>query len=217
MKRWLEAEAMYVPPAFAEDRLPVLHAAIRRTSLATLVTTGPDGLLATPLPLLLDAAAGPYGTLYGHLARANPQWQRSDAVPEALALFMGPDGYVTPSWYATKRESGKVVPTWNYVTVHAYGKVEFFEDAAELLDAVTRLTARHEAGRAAPWTPDDAPPEFIQGQLKGIVGMRIAITRLQGKWKLSQNRGAADRAGVVAGLRAEGDPGLADLIAGPPG
>jgi transcriptional regulator len=205
---------MYVPPAFAEDRLPVLHEAIRRTSLATLVTFGPDGLLATPLPLLLDAAAGPYGTLYGHLARANPQWRRSDAATEALVLFMGPDGYITPSWYATKRESGKVVPTWNYVTVHAYGRVEFFEDAAELLDAVTRLTARHEAGRAAPWTPGDAPPDFIQGQLKGIVGMRIAITRLQGKWKLSQNRSAADRAGVVAGLRAEGDPGLADLVAG---
>jgi transcriptional regulator len=204
---------MYVPPHFAEDRLPVLHDAMRASRLASVVTTGPDGLIASPLPMMLDAEAGPYGTLYGHVARANPQWNRSDTSVEALAIFMGADAYVTPSWYQTKRETGKVVPTWNYITVHAYGPITFFEDASELLDVVTRLTTRHEGERAEPWAVDDAPPAFIQSQLKGIVGFRLPITRLQGKWKMSQNRTAADRAGVVAGLHADGDEVVAALVA----
>jgi transcriptional regulator len=204
---------MYVPPHFAEDRLPVLHDAMRASRLASVVTTGPDGLIASPLPMMLDAEAGPYGTLYGHVARANPQWNRADTSVEALAIFMGADAYVTPSWYQTKRETGKVVPTWNYITVHAYGPITFFEDASELLDVVTRLTTRHEGERAEPWAVDDAPPAFIQSQLKGIVGFRLPITRLQGKWKMSQNRTAADRAGVVAGLHAEGDEVVAALVA----
>ena len=194
---------MYVPPAFAETRIDVLQGAMRRTGLANLVTVGTAGLMASPLPLMLDAAAGPYGTLYGHLARANPQWQDTPTA-DGLAIFMGPDAYVSPGWYATKQETGKVVPTWNYITVHAAGPVSFFEDTDELLDVVTRLTDRHEEGRAAPWAVSDAPAPFVAGQLKGIVGFRMPIRALQGKWKLSQNRPPADRAGVAAGLAAEG-------------
>lgn len=203
---------MYVPPQFAEDRVSILHQAIRAAGLATLVTHGSGGLIASPLPLMLDDADGANGTLYGHLARANPQWREADPAVEALALFMGPDAYVTPSWYATKRETGKVVPTWNYVTVHAYGPVTFFEDATALLDVVTRLTVRHEAGRAEPWATSDAPAAFIGSQLKGIVGFRMPITRLQGKWKVSQNRPAADRDGVVQGLQQDGDMEMAALV-----
>jgi transcriptional regulator len=202
--------AMYVPPHFAEDRLDVLQDAIRRTGLANLVTVGPDGLMASPLPLMLDPADGPYGTLYGHLAKANPQWKVTPVV-DALAIFMGPDAYVSPGWYETKRETGKVVPTWNYITVHASGPVSFFEDATELLDVVTRLTERHEAGRAAPWAVSDAPAPFVASQLKGIVGFRMPIRVLQGKWKLSQNRPLADRQGVRAGMAADG-LGMAGLI-----
>ncbi len=203
---------MYIPPHFAENRIPVLHAAIRAAGLATLVTTGPDGLIASPLPLMLDPQAGPFGTLYGHLAKANPQWRSHDPAVEALAIFMGADAYITPSWYETKRETGKVVPTWNYITIHAYGTAQFFEDATHLLDVVTRLTARHEAGRPSPWAPDDAPAPFIQSQLKGIVGFELPITRLQGKWKMSQNRTLPDREGVVAGLRAAGEHAVAELV-----
>lgn len=192
---------MYVPPAFAEDDVAVLHASMRAARLANLVTATAEGLVASPLPLLLDETEGSQGVLYGHLARANPQW-RAAPLGEAMALFMGPDAYVTPSWYATKRETGKVVPTWNYVAVHAYGPVEFFEDAGRLLEVVTRLTNLHEGPRAEPWAVADAPEPFIRSQLRGIVGLRMPITRLEGKRKLSQNRNAADRAGVAAGLAA---------------
>jgi transcriptional regulator len=141
--------------------------------------------------------------LYGHLARANPQG-REPASGAALAIFSGPDAYVTPSWYATKRETGRVVPTWNYVAVHAYGTAEFFDEADRLLAVVTRLTERHEGARPAPWAVGDAPAEFVAGQLRGIVGLRLPIARLVGKRKMSQNRSAADRAGVAAGLSAGG-------------
>ena len=192
---------MYVPPAFAVDDVAALHASMRAARLANLVTATAEGLVASPLPLLLDVTEGSQGVLYGHLARANPQW-RAAPLGEAMALFMGPDAYVTPSWYATKRETGKVVPTWNYVAVHAYGPVEFFEDAGRLLEVVTRLTNLHEGPRAEPWAVADAPEPFIRSQLRGIVGLRMPITRLEGKRKLSQNRNAADRAGVAAGLAA---------------
>jgi transcriptional regulator len=205
---------MYIPTQFRETDIPTIHAAIRAAGLATLVTTGPDGILATPLPLLLDPEPAPYGTLLGHVARANPQWHRSSGDIQALAMFTGPDAYVTPSWYATKRETGKVVPTWNYVAVHAYGSVEFFDDPARLLALVTKLTERHEGERASPWAVADAPPDFTQAQLKGIVGLRLPITRLEGKWKMSQNRNAQDRAGVVDGFRAEGNDVLAKLVEG---
>ncbi len=204
---------MYIPTQFREADIPTIHAAIRAAGLATLVTTGADGIMATPLPLLLDPEPAPHGTLLGHVARANPQWRRSTANVEALAMFAGPDAYISPSWYATKRATGKVVPTWNYVAVHAYGHVEFIDDPAWLLGLVTRLTERHEGGRDTPWAVADAPAEFTQAQLKGIVGVRLTIARLEGKWKMSQNRTAEDRAGVVEGLRAEGNAVVAGLVA----
>lgn len=202
---------MYTPPAFRDDDRASVHATIEAAGLATLVTMTAQGLIGTPLPFLLARDEGPLGTLYGHVARANPQW-REPAVGEALAIFAGPDAYVSPGWYATKAEHGRVVPTWNYAAVHAYGVAEFFEDAGRLRDVVAGLTTRHEAGRAAPWAVDDAPEPFVQAQLKGIVGVRLALSRVEGKRKFSQNRSAADRAGVVAGLRAEGADAAADAV-----
>ena len=196
---------MYVPPAFREDELPALHAMMREARLASLVTATAEGLVATPLPLLLVAEEGPQGTLYGHVARANPQWQRP-AIGEAMALFAGPEAYVSPSWYPSKQEHGKVVPTWNYMAVHAYGPAEFFEEPDRLLEIVTRLTELHEGPRAAPWAVTDAPDSFIRAQLRGIIGLRLPITRIEGKRKMSQNRSAEDRAGVTAGLAASDRP-----------
>jgi transcriptional regulator len=190
---------MYMPPAFVDDDAQSIRAAIHAARLANLVTATVDGIFATPLPLLLDETEGEHGVLYGHVARGNPQW-RSTPIGEGLAIFMGPDAYVSPSWYATKRETGKVVPTWNYVTVHAHGTIEFFDEPSRLIDIVTRLTDRHEQQRASPWKVSDAPDDYIAAQLRGIVGLRMPITRLQGKKKMSQNRPEADRRGVAAGL-----------------
>jgi transcriptional regulator len=201
---------VYVPPLFKQDRVEVLHDAIRHAGLATLVTLTADGLIASHVPMLLEPDPAPYGTLVGHLARPNPQAR--SAVGEALAIFLGPDAYITPSWYATKRQNGKVVPTWNYVAIHAYGAVEFFDDPDRLREVVTRLTERHETLRAQPWAVTDAPPDFVEGMLRGIVGFSLPISRLEGKWKMSQNRPAEDRAGVADGLRAEQRPEVADLI-----
>ena len=201
---------MYVPPLHREDRIDVLHDAMRRTGLATLVTLTDAGLIASHVPLLLDAAPASYGTLIGHLARPNAQTR--GAIGEALVIFQGPEAYVTPSWYATKRATGKVVPTWNYVAIHAYGTLELFSDRERLRDIVTRLTERHEGARTSPWAVSDAPADFIDGMLNGIVGFALPITRLEGKWKMSQNRPAEDRAGVVAGLAAEERSDVAALI-----
>jgi transcriptional regulator len=194
---------MYTPPLFREDDPGVLRQIIREARLATVVTATSEGLIATPLPLFLDESEGEHGVLYGHVARANPQWKLEPAA-EALALFSGPDAYITPSFYPTKREHGKVVPTWNYAAVHAYGPVEFFEDATRLHDVVTRLTDIHEASRAERWHVTDAPEEFIRSQLRGIVGLRLPITRIEGKRKMSQNRPEIDREGVVKGLGESG-------------
>jgi transcriptional regulator len=205
---------MHVPPAFREDDRTAMFETMRAAPLAQFVTATTDGPLCTPLPLLVAADEGEYGTIYGHLARANPQWH-TPIVGEALAVFAGPDAYISPSWYATKRETGKVVPTWNYVTVHAHGSAEFFDDAERLLDVVSRLTVHHESGRAEPWAVDDAPADFIAAQLRGIVGLRMPISRLDGKAKLSQNRNAADRAGVGAALSdsdRQGDRAIGRLI-----
>lgn len=190
---------MYTPPAFRDEDRANLLAVIRAARLANFVTATAEGPLATPLPLYVTADEGEHGVLYGHLAKANPQW-RLPPIGSGLAIFMGPDAYVTPSWYAVKQETGKVVPTWNYVTVQAFGPVEFFEDPERLLDVVTRLTNLHEGDRAKPWTVSEAPADFIQAQLRGIVGIRMPIAKLEGKRKMSQNRGQADRAGVAAGL-----------------
>lgn len=195
---------MYIPPAFRETDLPFIHATMRAAGLANLVTATADGLACTPLPLFLDADEGEMGTLYGHVAKANPQW-KAPPLGEALAIFMGPDAYVTPSWYEGKSRDGKVVPTWNYVAVHAYGPVEYFEDADRLLAVVTRLTDRHEASRPQPWAVGDAPPTFIQAQLRGIVGVRLPIARIDAKRKMSQNRNAEDRANVKEGLSRSAD------------
>jgi transcriptional regulator len=191
---------MYIPRQFDEPRLPVLHDAIRRTTLATLVTMTPHGLTATHLPLLLDADRGPNGTLVGHVARANSQWRDSLPDADALAIFLGPEAYISPSWYASKRETGKVVPTWNYIAVHAYGRAEFFDDVERLRVVVTRLTEAHEEASAEPWHVTDAPARYIDLELKAIVGVEIPIQRLDGKWKLNQNRSEADRTGVIDAL-----------------
>jgi transcriptional regulator len=204
---------MYLPASFKEDRVPVLHDAIRGIKVGTLITLGVEGLEASHLPMLVDPEPAPFGTLYGHLARANPQWKRAASTPEALVTFLGPNGYVTPSWYAAKRETGKVVPTWNYIAVHAYGTPRFIEDRDELLEIVTRLTTTHESPRAAPWAVTDAPADYIDGMLKAIVGFALPITRLEGKWKLSQNRNAADIAGVREGHKQEPGENAAALAA----
>jgi transcriptional regulator len=196
---------MYVPPAFNDEDFESIRATIHAARLGNLVTATADGPVATPLPLFLDEKEGEHGVLYGHIARANPQW-RLPPIGEGLAIFMGPEAYVTPSWYATKRETGKVVPTWNYVAVHAYGPVEFFQESERLLEVVTRLTNKHEGPRANPWGVADAPADYIAAQLRGIVGVRIPVVRFEGKRKLSQNRTEVDRVGVMAGLAASEDP-----------
>jgi transcriptional regulator len=203
---------MYVPSHFREDRVPVLHDAIRRAGLATLVTVGPEGLDASHVPMLFDPEPAPFGTLYGHIARANTQWRSARADFDALAIFLGPDAYITPSWYATKEQTGKVVPTWDYVAVHAHGRVRFFDDPERLLSVVTRLTESNEAGRARPWAVSDAPDPFIRSHLASIVGFELSVTRLEGKWKVSQNRPAEDRVGVADGLGREGEDALAALV-----
>ncbi len=199
---------MYNPPHFREDDPEVLAGIMRAARLALLVSAAPDGGApeATHLPLLLDATQGPHGALVGHVAKANPHWRGLAAAGVARAIFAGPEAYVSPSHYASKAEHGRVVPTWNYVAVHAIGPVEIIEDAQRLHALVSRLTERHERPRAEPWAVTDAPEPFVAGQLKGIVGLVLRIETLIGKRKLSQNRSEADRAGVAAGLAASEDP-----------
>ncbi len=193
---------MYQPPAFREDRLHVNHGLIRAHPLGLLITGGRDGLQANLVPFLIDPDASDLGTLRAHVARANPQWKALAEATECLVVFQGPHAYITPSWYATKRETGRVVPTWNYATVHAWGRPSVIEDATWLRQQVGDLTRSREGGRPAPWAVSDAPADFVASQLRGIVGMEIPIARIEGKWKMSQNRPEADRAGVVDGLQA---------------
>ena len=196
---------MYLPAHFAERRLEVLRRAIEEHPLGLLVTgDAAAAIVANDLPFLHDADPAPLGTLRGHVARANPVWREAPAAGEALVVFQGPQAYVSPGWYPSKRETGQVVPTWNYVMVQARGRLRAVDDRAWVRAFVERLTARHESGRAAPWSPADAPGDFIEAQLGAIVGIEIELTALVGKWKVSQNRSAADRAGVAVGLRAEG-------------
>lgn len=193
---------MYQPPQFREDRIEVQHALIRAHPLGLLISTGPDGLLANPVPFMVDPARSALGTLRAHVSRANPAWHTL-AGQSVLVVFQGVDSYVTPSWYETKRQTGKVVPTWNYAIVQARGIATVFDDAAWVAGQSRELTERHEGDRAAPWSVDDAPADFMAAQLRGIVGLEIEIATLDGKWKVSQNRSDADRAGVVAGLGAD--------------
>jgi transcriptional regulator len=204
---------MYQLPAFREDRIEVQHDLIRAHPLGLLVSTGPGGLMANPIPFLVYADGSQRGTLRAHLARANPQWRELAAGAECLVVFQGPQDYVTPSWYATKRENGKVVPTWNYATVHAWGRPRVVDDAAWLRRQIGDLTLQQEGVRPAPWRVEDAPADYVAAQIKGIVGIEIPIDRIEGKWKVSQNRPAADRAGVVAGLREQGAAPMAALVA----
>ncbi|QEE30557.1 FMN-binding negative transcriptional regulator [Terriglobus albidus] len=192
---------MYTPEIFAEHDRKQIASLIRSVGLATLVTYSADGLMATPLPLVFAEDEAEHGVLHGHIARANPQWQQ-DAVGDALVIFQGPDAYVHPGWYPTKAEHGRVVPTWNYVAVHAYGAVEFYDDPNRLLEGLSALTKRFEAGRQDQWSVQDAPRDYIEAQLRGIIGVRIPIRRIDAKQKLSQNQPSRNRAGVKAGLSA---------------
>jgi transcriptional regulator len=196
---------MYQPVHFVEERLDVIHAAIRAHPLGLLVSNGADGPLANPLPFLLDAEKGPKGRLLSHMARANPQWRAIEAAPATpvLVVFQGPQAYVTPSWYETKRETGMVVPTWNYVIVQARGRARAIHDRDWLHAQVNAVTDRHEANRAQPWKVADAPDDFVERQLRAIVGIEIEIESLAGKWKASQNRPHADRYGVHHGMGAD--------------
>jgi transcriptional regulator len=201
---------MYLPSHFEQHDTATLHALMRAHPLATLVSTGPEGPTADHVPLAFDAGAGAHGALLGHVARANPLWAAAAGSP-VLAVFHGPQAYVSPSWYPGKATTHKVVPTWNYAVVHAHGMLEVVEDAPWLRALVGRLTAHHEAPRPTPWSVDDAPDDYVQQMLRAIVGIRIPIERLIGKWKVSQNRSAADRQGVADGL---GEHPMAGLVRG---
>ncbi|MEK0417228.1 MAG: hypothetical protein RI949_1234 [Pseudomonadota bacterium] len=193
---------MYQPNHFKQEDRGELEGLMRAHPLAVLVSQGPEGLTADHVPLEFDANAGPHGTLRGHLARANPLWRESANSP-VLAVFRGPQAYITPSWYPTKAETHKVVPTWNYAVVHAHGPLRVVEDAPWLHDLVSRLTQHHEQNRQAPWAVSDAPADYIQQMLRAIVGIEIPVERLVGKWKVSQNRNEPDRLGVSEGLSHE--------------
>lgn len=203
---------MYTPPAFAIDDAEIISGIIRSARLPILVSAGPSGIEATHLPLIHLPDPAPHGRLIGHLARANRQWHALRNGISAMAIFQAHDFYVSPGWYETKRQTGKVVPTWNYEAVHLHGTVEVVEDSARLHDIVSTLTNRHEAARPEPWHVDDAPSDFVAAQLKGIVGIVMTVTSVIAKRKMSQNRPSADRAGVLAGLEAEGNQEAAALM-----
>ncbi len=204
---------MYLPPAFREDRPEVQHQLIRGHPLATLITAGPTGLMANLLPVLVYPDEGAFGTLRAHLARANAQWKELAVVDQCLVVFQGPEHYISPSWYETKKLTGKVVPTWNFAMVQAWGAPRVIEDAAWLRRQLDDLTRSQEGQRPAPWHVDDAPAAFIAAQMRAIVGLEIPIARIEGKWKMSQNRPEADRRGVVEGLTAQGDERSAQVAA----
>lgn len=201
---------MYLPKHFEESRTEVMHTLLRAHPLGLLVTLSGGELQANSIPFILDAQRGPHGTLVAHVARANPLWREAALTP-VLAVFQGPQAYVSPSGYASKAEHGKVVPTWNYVMVQARGRLRAIEDPRELHALVSRLTDTHERSRAAPWAVSDAPADYIEKTLGAIVGIEIPIESLTGKWKVSQNRSAADRDGVARML--EQEPGGAAMAA----
>ena len=206
---------MYIPAHFKPDDAAVLEL-LGQQGAADLVTSTEHGLLATMLPFLYDPPGsrpdvGEHGSLVGHVARNNQHW-RAAALGEALVIVRGPDAYITPSWYAAKREHGRVVPTWNYVTAHVYGRLVIHDDVSWLEALVRRLTAHHEAARLEPWSVDDAPPDYFAGQLRAIVGVELLVSRIEAKAKLSQNRSAADIDGVIAGLDESGRPAMTDAM-----
>jgi transcriptional regulator len=195
---------MYIPRPFVADDAAVVEL-LANHGAADLITMTPDGLIATPLPFEYDAAAGEHGALIGHMARANPQW-RSTVVGEAMVIVHGPDAYITPSWYATKAEHHRVVPTWNYMVAHVYGKLVVHDDSHWTRQQIRRLTDRHEADRSDPWSMDQAPAEFIESQLRAVVGVELIISRIEAKLKLSQNQPAENVEGVITGLQNRARP-----------
>jgi transcriptional regulator len=184
-----------------------LHDAIRKYGFGTLVTSSEQELEASHLPMLLDSEPAPLGTVLGHLARTNPQWQRVKPGLQSLAIFLGPNTYITPSWYPTKQQNSKVVPTWNYLAIHVYGTLSFFDDPSALRDHVGKMTDTHEASRSAPWAVSDAPADYVEKMLGAIIGFKLRITRIEGKWKMSQNRPQQDVSGVLEGLTREDGEG----------
>jgi transcriptional regulator len=208
---------VYATAHFDEPSVPKLHAFIRQAPLAAIVAATRNGFDANHIPLILDEARGEYGTLRGHVARANPIWREAPAGSEVLAIFQGIDHYISPGWYPSKHEHGKAVPTWNYTVVHARGSIEWFEDVVWLRAFLEVLTNEHEHRLPMPWQVSDAPPDYLDRMLRAIVGFEIPITALSGKWKLNQNRSAADRAGVAAALNEQGNERartMAKMIAG---
>jgi transcriptional regulator len=197
---------MYIPRINEEKRVPVMHDFMREQPLACLVTLGSSGLVASHIPMVLEQDGSEFGILKGHLSRANPQWRDLTAGIEALAVFSGPHHYISPTWYPSKQEHGKEVPTWNYAVVHAYGTLRLVEDSRWLLSHLESLTDIHEAGFAVPWKVSDAPPEFIRQLSNGVIGLELPIRQLEGKWKVSQNKTERDRNGVLEGLAALGTP-----------
>jgi transcriptional regulator len=191
---------MYIPRHNEEKRVPVMHALMVSQPLGTLVTLGASSLFASHIPMVLENDGSQFGVLKGHISRANTQWRDFVPTVDALAIFAGHQHYITPNWYPGTKEHGKEVPTWNYVVVHAYGPLRVIQDEHWLLTNVTKLTDIHEAGSPVPWKVSDAPQDFIKSQLKGIIGLELPIQRLEGKWKVSQNRTESERKGVIEGL-----------------
>ncbi len=194
---------MYCPAHFQEDRLPELISLIEQFPLATIVCNGPSGLVADHIPLMYEGELGTSGKLVGHVAKNNPLWQLSSA-QELLVVFQGPSTYISPNWYATKHDAGKVVPTWNYAVVHASCRLEAIHDSQQVLEIITKLTEQHEASQPHPWHVTDAPVEFTDRLARNIVGIELKIERMYGKWKVSQNQPIPNQQSVVQGLLAEG-------------
>jgi len=204
---------MYNPAQFEETRIDVIHEVIRNHSLATIIYAGESGLVGNHIPLMIDDKRNPNnmnGTLMGHVARANPIWRNAGI--DVLVIFQGAQAYITPSWYASKKEHGKVVPTWNYVVVHAHGKLRVIDDSQWLMEHLNLATDIHESSEIHPWKVSDAPADFMASTIKAIVGVEIDITRLECKWKVSQNRSNADRLGVAAGLAGRGNHDMSTLV-----
>jgi len=208
---------VYIPKFNLETRLDVIHNLIETHPLATLVTMGASGLIATHIPMVLHRSEGPSGTLRGHISRANPQWRELNPAIEALAIFTGPEHYITPNWYPEKAEDGKVVPTWNYAVVHAYGPITLIEDPSWLLTHLNSLVTKHESSFPQPWKISDAPEDYIASQMRGIIGIELPIRRLEGKWKVSQNKSEPTLRSIERGLEELNTPeslAMRDLVSG---
>jgi len=204
---------MYIPAQFEQPDIEVMHELIRNRPLATLVTLGSNGINANHIPLHLSPTPKPFGVLRGHIARANPLWRDLASDVETLAIFHGPDAYISPSWYATKQEAGKVVPTWNYAVVHAYGSLRIIDDAAWVRGQLEALTQQNEAAFPEPWAVSDAPEDFTEKLIGAVVGIEMVITRLTGKWKVSQNQPPQNQRSVIQGLNASGQSGAVAMAA----